>query len=310
MGLQGISQVVLSWADVYRLICKQWNLSQCLGNARAGIFTVLACLASLTSFNLAQGQESTQIDDRLPAEATPTTTTINLDLDQKSPVLSMAREVPAPTGRYMKRAFELSAKGVLTNAPRTRMLRNVQLSPLQLQELLTSAVNAGLVELDAANLSAKISAAAAGPLADRLSKSTKAVWTIELPKGKNEVAILGYDFVKTKFPTIKAVQNLALLESKCNYLIAKDVLGDREAEVIEAVNNDAKTRKLAIRQLKPEDLRSAYELKSGRLQVTFEVKNPTPGDEAANDGQSAKVTYFVKEEGAAPMIRFFGLIKK
>jgi hypothetical protein len=239
---------------------------------------------------------------------------IQFDPNQTEPLLAINRQQLVNRRLAYRPVFELSADGKLINRRGSTTEKTIQLTPEETQSILRQAINeAKFFSLDGATFQKQFAKAAMGNKSFRVKDQVITKVEVKVKQGQKTLAIRGYSLARLKLTELTDFQKLTAVESMCEYLIAKNVVGDRAPVVLAAINAEIKKRKLSMREVKAKDLRAAYERKGGRFQARYLGLTKPNVDAETSKGTDEKfeakpiqITYFVKSEGAEPTIRFFG----
>lgn len=240
---------------------------------------------------------------------------IQFDPKQTEPLLAITRQQLVNRRLAYRPVFELFADGKLTNRRGSATEKTIQLTPEEAQSILQQAINeAKFFSLDATKFQKQFTKAAVGNKSFRVKDQVITKFEVKVKQGQKTLAIRGYSLARLKLTELVEFQKLATVESICEYLLAKNIVGNRSDVVLAAINAEIKKRKLSMPEIKAKDLRAAYEREGGRFQARyFALTKPKP-DAVANreaagkkfEPQPIRITYFVKSQGAEPTIRFFG----
>lgn len=239
---------------------------------------------------------------------------IQFDSGQTEPLLEITRQQLFGRRLTYRPVFKLTADGKLTNRGGSSTEKTIQLTPKETQLVLRQAVVvAKFFSLDASKFQKQFTKAAVGTKSFRVKDQVVTKIELKVKAGQKTLAIRGYSLARLKLTELTEFQNLAAVESICEFLIAERVVGDRSSEVLAAINAEIKNRNLTLPEVKAEDLRAAFERPGGRFQARYStLTKPNVNDgetKMAKDDfqpQPVRITYFVKSQGAEPTIRFFG----
>lgn len=133
---------------------------------------------------------------------------------------------------------------------------------------------------------------------------------INLKKGKKGIAIYALWNARKNYPNIPELEKLARVEAACKAFKIQAHLKDDGPAVLKLVNEELAKKDAAVTPFKLDEIASANRLKSGRFQVRFSRKLPTPKQVEDAKPTEMHALYFRSDAKSKPTVMFMGWPKK
>ena len=238
---------------------------------------------------------------------------IQVQMDTEGPIFVFGSSggghvAQAAAGQKVNPKFQVFADGKIVVGGTVGVPKiESKFTEMELVEFLDFVVNKNkFYELDSADIKKRM----AGKENLTVRDANSSVFTIELQKGKHEVAVYALWNAVKNFPNFEEIQRLSAIEQRCNAAISKVHLGDQGDKVLKAVNKKVDELGLGLEPFTLKEMRLAALRANGRFQVSFQRAWPnSPGDGAAPP-KLMHAIYFVKDADSEPKVTFYSLPKK